>query len=53
MLLRYVSDQSKQKKKVKKDDDDGKDAKFVRKWYTPWKKSKVEQQDKQVGRPSS
>ncbi|WVF67679.1 plasma-membrane proton-efflux P-type ATPase [Kwoniella sp. CBS 6097] len=50
VLLRYVEEQ-KQKLKNKKDDDDEddeKDVKYVRKWYTPWKKVKVQQGGKKV-----
>ncbi|WVQ95251.1 plasma-membrane proton-efflux P-type ATPase [Kwoniella sp. CBS 9459] len=50
VLLRYVEDQ-KEKLKNKKDDDDDEDeknVKYVRKWYTPWKKVKVDQGGKKV-----
>ncbi|WWC93239.1 plasma-membrane proton-efflux P-type ATPase [Kwoniella sp. B9012] len=50
VLLRYVEEQ-KQKLKNKKgddDEDDDKNAKYVRKWYAPWKKTKVESGTKKV-----
>ncbi|WWC63631.1 plasma-membrane proton-efflux P-type ATPase [Kwoniella dejecticola CBS 10117] len=50
VLLRYVEDQ-KQKLKNKKDDDgedDEKNAKYVRKWYAPWRKTKVDSGPKKV-----
>ncbi|WVW85256.1 plasma-membrane proton-efflux P-type ATPase [Kwoniella bestiolae CBS 10118] len=50
VLLRYVEEQ-KQRLKNKKDDDgddDDKNAKYVRKWYAPWKKTKVESGTKKV-----
>ena len=51
VLLRYVADQS-EKLKIKKDDDDEDDDehhKYVRKWYMPWKKTRVDQKVKKVG----
>jgi hypothetical protein len=43
VLLRYVKSESEKKKATSNDDDDedDKDVKYVRKWYTPWKKVKV------------
>lgn len=50
MLLKYVADQ--QEKIKKGGDDDGKeeeeDVKYVRKWYTPWKKTKIQTGGKKV-----
>ncbi|WVR09316.1 plasma-membrane proton-efflux P-type ATPase [Kwoniella sp. DSM 27419] len=50
VLLRYVEDQKNKLKNKKDDDDDGdeKDVKYTRKWYSPWKKVKVEQGTKKV-----
>ncbi|EIW68325.1 hypothetical protein TREMEDRAFT_44712 [Tremella mesenterica DSM 1558] len=49
-LLLYVEDQAKilKEKENKGDDDDDKDAKYVRKWYTPWKKTKIESTVKRI-----
>ncbi|ODN73166.1 plasma-membrane proton-efflux P-type ATPase [Cryptococcus amylolentus CBS 6039] len=49
VLLKYVSDQA-DRLKHKGDDEgeDEEDAQYVRKWYTPWKKTKVETQGKKV-----
>lgn len=50
VLLKYVADQ--QEKIKKGGDDDGKeeeeDVKYVRKWYTPWKKTKIQTGGKKV-----
>lgn len=50
MLLKYVADQ--QEKIKKGGDDDGKEdeenVKYVRKWYTPWKKTKIQTGGKKV-----
>lgn len=50
MLLKYVADQ--QEKIKKGGDDEGKEdeenVKYIRKWYTPWKKTKVETGGKKV-----
>lgn len=50
VLLRYVQDEQAKLKNKRTDDDDGddKNAKYTRKWYTPWKKTKVEQGMKRV-----
>jgi len=49
VLLRYVEDQ---KSKIKKGGDDteedDKDVKYTRKWYTPWKKTKISTAPKKV-----
>ncbi|KAK8854504.1 plasma-membrane proton-efflux P-type ATPase [Kwoniella newhampshirensis] len=50
VLLRFVADQQ-QKLKNKKDDDgedDEKDVKYTRKWYAPWKKTKVNTAGKKI-----
>ncbi|KIR28159.1 plasma-membrane proton-efflux P-type ATPase [Cryptococcus deuterogattii 99/473] len=50
VLLKYVADQ--QEKIKKGGDDDGKEeeenVKYVRKWYTPWKKTKIQTGGKKV-----
>ncbi|WVQ74168.1 plasma-membrane proton-efflux P-type ATPase [Cryptococcus sp. DSM 104548] len=49
VLLKYVADQAERiKNKGNDDDEDEEDAQYVRKWYTPWKKTKVETQGKKV-----
>ncbi|WWC90371.1 plasma-membrane proton-efflux P-type ATPase [Kwoniella dendrophila CBS 6074] len=50
VLLRYVEDQKQKLKNKKNDDDDEdeKDVKYTRKWYAPWKKTKVESGTKKV-----
>ncbi|WVQ79755.1 plasma-membrane proton-efflux P-type ATPase [Cryptococcus sp. DSM 104549] len=50
VLLKYVADEQ-QKQKNKKDDDGGEeeeDVKYVRKWYMPWKKTKVDTGSKRI-----
>ncbi|KAL7422606.1 hypothetical protein Q5752_003254 [Cryptotrichosporon argae] len=51
VLLRYVTDQAEKQKRGGGDDDgqdDDEHAKYVRKWYMPWKKVKVDQGAKKV-----
>ncbi len=47
-LLRFVDDQSKQVKKGDDDDGEEEEAHYTRKWYAPWKKTKVESTSKKV-----
>lgn len=55
VLLRFVSEQA-ERAKTKKDDsgdEDDEDTKYVRKWYAPWKKVKIEGKAKKVSERSS
>ncbi len=51
VLLRYVAEEQNKLKNKRKDDGGGddKDAKYTRKWYSPWKKTKVQEGMKGVG----
>ena len=52
VLLRYVDDQASKIKThggQQDDDDDDKKTKYTRKWYAPWKKTKVDGGSKKVG----
>ncbi|ORY32156.1 putative hydrogen-exporting ATPase [Naematelia encephala] len=49
VLLRYVADQqAKLKARRGGNDEEEKDVKYIRKWYTPWKKTKVEAAEKKA-----
>ena len=53
VLLRYVADQQSKVKNKRSDDgdEDDKDAKYTRNWYTPWKKTKINQGTKKACHP--
>jgi H+-transporting ATPase len=49
VLLRYVEDEkAKLSKRGNEQEEDEKDVKYTRKWYTPWKKTKISTAAKKV-----
>nr|ODN94592.1 plasma-membrane proton-efflux P-type ATPase [Cryptococcus depauperatus CBS 7855] len=50
VLIRYVHDQAERigRKSNEDDEEDDEKVKYIRKWYTPWKKTKVESRGKKV-----